>query len=553
MLGCRVFRSSSVLSVIAFATLFTGPAFAAETIIPLSGTVPAGGPDHFFVPFDVPTGTLEIEVRHSADASSDVLDWGLLSPTGARGWGGGNSEPAIVNADAASRSYLAGPIGVGEWRVVVGKAKIVTDPSTYQLEVVLRDEITLAPQPERAPYQSATLTAETRWYAGDFHVHSRESGDARPDLDEVATFAEMRGLDFVEITDHNVDSTLDFLVDAQSRHPDLLLMPGVEFTTYAGHANGIGATEWVDHKIGQPGVTIHDAAQQFADQGAIFSINHPALDLGDLCIGCFWDHDLDPGLVGAVEIATGGLEPFGDTFSDEAIAFWDDLCDLGFHVVPIGGSDDHNAGVDLNPFQSPIGDATTMVEAESLSRESLLAGIREGRTVVKLQGPGDAMVIIDTDMRSGDSVTAHDPNITVEVTGAAAGDHVRIIEDGVSVATFPLENANESVTYAMTTTPDVESRVRAELWVGGARRVVTAHLWVTGEEPGSSGETGDPCSDSCAGCSVLPGRPAPRCSPGLCSCVSSAAPGGTGAVNLLWLMLVVPLARRRRTARPVVA
>ena len=27
---------------------------------------------------------------------------------------------------------------------------------------------------------------------------------------------------------------------------DFLLFPGVEFTTYQGHANGIGATKWVE-------------------------------------------------------------------------------------------------------------------------------------------------------------------------------------------------------------------------------------------------------------------------------------------------------------------
>jgi hypothetical protein len=80
----------------------------------------------------------------------------------------------------------------------------------------------------------------------------------------------------------------------------------MEFTTYQGHANAIGSIRWVDHKIGQPGVTIERAVAAFREQGALFSIIHPTLDIGNACIGCAWKHDVDPFLVDAVEIATGG-------------------------------------------------------------------------------------------------------------------------------------------------------------------------------------------------------------------------------------------------------
>src|SRR5690606_556496 len=195
---------------------------------------------------------------------------------------------------------------------------------------------TLAPQPERQPYVPSTpLRDEPGWYAGDVHVHSQESGDARPPLDEIGTFARDQGLDFLVISDHNVHTALDFLGDVQPRHPELLFVPGVEFTTYAGHGNGIGATSFVDHKIGQPGVTIEGAVQGYHDQDALFVVNHPTLELGALCIGCAWDHELDPAMIDAIEIATGGLEPFAAQYTETAIAWWDELCDQGLHVVPL--------------------------------------------------------------------------------------------------------------------------------------------------------------------------------------------------------------------------
>jgi hypothetical protein len=125
-------------------------------------------------------------------------------------------------------------------------------PARYHIEIVLRTAPTLPAQPERRPYAHVpALATGPRWYAGDFHVHSRESGDASPTLDEVATFARGRGLDFVELSEHNTVSQLDLLAAAQARHPALLFVPGSEVTTYGGHANAIGATRWVDFRVGR--------------------------------------------------------------------------------------------------------------------------------------------------------------------------------------------------------------------------------------------------------------------------------------------------------------
>ncbi|HEY8376277.1 MAG TPA: PHP domain-containing protein, partial [Nannocystis sp.] len=197
-------RALASRALLALALLAPARARAGETTHEIMGQVPEDSLDHFFVPFDVPPGTVEIEIAHDDLSADNVLDWGLLDPDGAfRGWGGGNSENAIVGEAAASRSYVPGPILPGTWRVVVGKAKIAQPPGQYLITVTLRDVATLPPQPERAPYRPGDLGGGPRWYAGDFHVHSRESGDAAPDLDAIADFARSRGLDFVVVNDHN--------------------------------------------------------------------------------------------------------------------------------------------------------------------------------------------------------------------------------------------------------------------------------------------------------------------------------------------------------------
>ena len=89
--------------------LFPRGAQAGEQIVPLVGEVVAGPPDHVLVPFEVPEGIAELEVRHDDQSADNILDWGLVDPDGFRGWGGGNDEPAVVGVDAASRKVAPRP------------------------------------------------------------------------------------------------------------------------------------------------------------------------------------------------------------------------------------------------------------------------------------------------------------------------------------------------------------------------------------------------------------------------------------------------------------
>lgn len=465
--------------VVACVTLLPSVALAGEQVLVFDGEVEPGGLDHEFVEFEVPEGIVEIEVRHDDMSEANILDWGVYDAEAFRGWGGGNSEPAVIGIDAASRSYVPGAIEAGTWRVVIGKAKIVESPAPYHIEVVLRGTATLEPQPERMPYAPVEpLSTEARWYAGDFHVHSRESGDASPPIDEIATFARGRGLDFVELSDHNVVTQSDFIGAAQPDHPELLLLPGMEYTTYAGHGNAVGATVWVDHKIGQPDVTIDGAIAAIHDQGALISINHPVLAVGDICIGCAWEHEVDPLSIDAVEIATTGLDAGGALFTEMAIEYWDELCDAGSHAAAIGGSDDHSAGTSEGVFSSPIGDPTTMVYATELSVAAILEGVRTSRTVVKLQGPGDPMIeLLPSRDRVGDTIFADTPvTYDVVVTGGE-GLQVHAVRDGVEGSAVDIDADPFMWSFDHESPDDGETRVRVEVVDGADRRVVTSHVW----------------------------------------------------------------------------
>jgi predicted metal-dependent phosphoesterase TrpH len=431
--------------------------------------VPEGSETHFFLDFEVPEGIVEIEVQHDDLSAENTLDWGLDDPNGFRGWGGGNPEPPIVGIEAASRSYVPGPIPAGTWRVVVGKAKIVETPARYEVDILLRTEATLPPQ-ARARYEDpGVLDGEARWYAGDFHVHSRESGDANPTIEEALQFAQGVGLDFIMVSEHNTNSGLTLYASVQPDFPKLLIVPGVEWTTYAGHANALGATEWVDHKIGVEGVTAAGAIEAYHDQGALFSINHPTVPGGTLCIGCPWEIDVDPTTIDGVEVQSGIWD---------AIDYWEQMCAEGSHAAAIGGSDDHSGGQATGALDSPIGTPTTMVLAERLSIDAILEGVRRGRTVVKINGIHGPM--LETELsgeRIGDTVFADTATLSVVVTNGE-GQTLQVIKNGAVIERIPISDDPFEHQTSVTAPSEGEDRYRHQVVIGNTEQAVGSYVWL---------------------------------------------------------------------------
>lgn len=551
MLVCMTTRMTVRHALVFLSTLvIAGSAITAraDSTVLLEGEVPTEG-DYFVLPFEVPAGTNEIEIRHDDLSETNILDWGLFAPEGFRGYGGGNTEAAITSVTAASRSYLPGPITAGTWRVYVGKARVTELPARYCVEILLRDVATLTPQPERTPYVApAALSSEARWYAGDFHVHSRESGDATPAMDDVLTFAESRGLSFVMLSEHNTTSQLELYADVQARHPNVLLIPGAEMTTYQGHGMSMGGTRWIDHRLGHEGLTIDAIIADIHDDGALFSINHPALDIGDLCIGCGWRAMAAPEGIDAMEIQTGAYSVTGRLFFRSATTMWEELVLAGHHVAAIGGSDDHRAGTGTERFDSPIGSPTTMVFARELSVDAILEGVRRGRTVVKLEAPSDPMIeLVASDLAEGeDTIVADRTVIVARITGVTEPTLLRFVRDGVQGPAITVTGPSfehEEVVIAGAE----ESAIRAQLVIGGQPRVVTSHVFLRpatagGPDAGLASDAGhDASAPEDAAVAEDAGTSPPSAG---CGCRATRTP--RSLVGLGMFVLFGALLRRRR-------
>src|SRR3569623_1742435 len=401
------------------------------------GDVTAAGGDYVDVPVAVPAGAVECDIAHTDGSDCVILDWGVWNADGSfRGWGGGNTEDAIIGGDQSSRSYLPGPLPAGTYTVGIGKAKL--DPTTgghYSIDVTCSDTATL-PVEAKASYMPVTLSNERRWYKGDFHVHSVESGDAKATFDQIVTLAKSRGLDFVNLSDHNTVSQQALIEAQQASYGDFLFLRGAEITTYSGHGNGVGISSYVDHRLGYNGRTVKGIVDDVGALGGIFIVNPPRLDLGGSCNGCAWGHvdDTPWDEVSGMELITGNYELGVSAFVPRVLALWDQLEDAGHKIAGIGGSDDHTAGMNEGTAGSSIGSPTTRVLADNLSEAAIIDAVKHGRTIVNLRGPDDP----DVDFAAGsaeigDTINVATAAFQVHVVGCS-GNFVDLVRDGKTPA-----------------------------------------------------------------------------------------------------------------------
>ena len=490
----------------------------------LEGDVPAAGGDYLAVTFDVPAGTQEIRVAHSDGSATDILDWGVWSPDGFRGWGGSLGDDAVIGIDQSSRGYLPGPITPGTWTVVVGKAQLDADGGHYAIDVTCNPTQSLPVLP-KAPFSPVVLATARAWYRGDFHVHSEQSGDASASFDQISVLARQQRLDFLNLSDHNTVSQHALVAAYQAAHPDLLILRGAEITTYAGHGNAVGLHAYVDHRIGYQGRTIGGVLDDVAAQQAIFIVNHPRLELGTACIGCAWHHDdTDWSKVAGLEIITGNWNIGVNSFVPLAIAMWDGLLDQGHRIAAIGGSDDHTAGQNEGPTGSPVGSPTTRVLADNLGEAAIIDAVRRGRTIVQLRGPDDPVVDATMATATGGSAEIGDDidgidrvRVAVHVTGGS-GSFAQLWRNGAQVGDS-IAIAGDDVTVELDDMPGPgDFRYRVELVQGASQRVVvTSHFYVHAIAPADAG----------------------------CGCRTGGDPR-----QLAWLAIALLALRRRRRAIP---
>ncbi|MFF1490848.1 CehA/McbA family metallohydrolase [Streptomyces sp. NPDC058304] len=428
----------------------------------LTGTIPPGAPDFVEIPLDVPRGVRELRVAYTygkppvpPGTPGNALDMGIfdqhgtaLGGRGFRGWSGGARSEFFLRADDATPGYVPGPIEADRWHILLGPYTVA--PQGLPYEITARFTFGDPGRTPRPVYPPQRACGRGRaWYRGDCHIHSVHS-DGRRTPAEIAGLARAAGLDFINSSEHNTHSAHAAWADALS--PDLLILTGEEITTRTGHVLAVGTDPgtFVDWRYRAREGRFGRFARAIRGAGGLVVPAHPHAT----CIGCAWKFGF--GEADAVEVWNGPWTPDDEV----SLASWDATLRGadGERWLPAVANSDHHRDPDR------IGGPQTVVLAEDLTREAVLAGIRAGRSYAA----ESAQVTVGFEAFGGRGERAGigerlrvapdaDVLIRLTVTGAP-GCELRLITDQGLAVTAP-----DATTLEWHTTPARSAYVRAEV------------------------------------------------------------------------------------------
>jgi hypothetical protein len=342
------------------------------------------------------------------------------------------------------------------------------------------------------------------WLAGDFHVHTTYSHDvwSGPGDDntteedfytlgwtpaEQIQLAETRQLDFVALTDHN---RIDALRDAGYQSQKLVLVPGYEHSLSGGHA-GVFVPSLADlpdlirNDDGSTGFPGDEGIRRFLslvhERGGVTVLNHPTSD------GANWTYNPAASLgFDAVEAWNGRWQqraetvPFSYSDNYKAVPWWEQNFLPHRHIGITGGSDNHWRSVTA---AAGVGQPTTWVYARDRAPQSIIDGIRAGRTFVSAEPPlhrGPQLFLEAGHAMVGGAVTpleAVDVRVRVEL---GSGQRVRLISTGQVVGEWLM--VSPSAEFEARVVLPVGGWLRAELLVDAGYLVtaVTSPIWAEG-------------------------------------------------------------------------
>ena len=421
------------------------------------------------LPFAVPPHTARIDVRYSYGSAvrgdlcvtdGDTVDIGIFDPRGAsfmtagfRGWSGSARDHFFISPQAATPGYVAGTIQPGTWHLCLGAYQIAEAGCPYRVEITLT--IDEAEHPSASLPARLELSTQPRpdavrksgWYRGELHCHTHHSdGDSSPQA--LVKRAEALGLDFLAITDHNTLSHQVELADAQTR---LMLIPGVEVTTYRGHWNLWGAGPWIDFRV-QSAADMQAAVDAALQAGYLISCNHPRP------FGPEWAYPEVQGFH-CIEVWNGPWP----LMNEAALAYWEAQLRRGRRCTAVGGSDCHFLA---REHPAELGSPTTFVYCPgSPSPAKLLDGLREGHAFISESPYGPEVYLSAQHAVMGDVLLSSDDRVTFRLhVRGALGKLLQLVTTAGVVYQVTLDDDEwqASISLDVRHTPYVRAQVVSE-------------------------------------------------------------------------------------------
>jgi predicted metal-dependent phosphoesterase TrpH len=194
----------------------------------------------------------------------------------------------------------------------------------------------------------------------ELHVHSAHSYDGRDPVADLLERAVEVGLDAIAITDH--DTIEGSLAAAElAAEYGLVVIPGMEVTSDAGHVLALGVTELVP-----PDLSFGETIDRIHDLGGIAVVPHPFQESRSGVLANIAPDEL---------VAADAIEVYNSRLltgrANRKAARW-----ARRNNVPMtAGSDAH--------ISEMVGQATTTVGTDERSVDAILEAICDGRTTVE--------------------------------------------------------------------------------------------------------------------------------------------------------------------------
>lgn len=205
------------------------------------------------------------------------------------------------------------------------------------------------------------------------HLHTLHS-DGKDSVAAMFEACRSAGYDAVALTDHNTLSGVPEAAEVAHRL-GLILVPGVEVTTFRGHAVALGihhVPEWRDLEARG----MDALAAEIRAEGGVLSVAHAAALGSPICSGCGWDWPIEPASIDLWEIFNSpGVEVELD------LAMWQQLLERGGRIAPAAAGDVHSKAAAAR--QRPA----IHVYARERSVAGVLEALRQRRVVASAGAP----------------------------------------------------------------------------------------------------------------------------------------------------------------------
>lgn len=286
--------------------------------------------------------------------------------------------------------------------------------------------------------------AERKWFKGDTHLHTSNSFDGYYTKGQLVEKCKNIGLDFMIITDHNVNS-----VDKSYYDGDMLVIQGQELTDEPGHVNVWGKKVPLD-----PPYTLETAEDYkkiidlCVEAGATISMNHP------FCSNCPFLLDMEAYPFDCVEV--WNTIQHSDNIKNRD--WWVNQLLKGNRIGAVGGSDYHKDQAGIPLLAMP----TTHVLAEEKTEEAILRAMREGRSVVTNKPDSSMIYLTCGDAQIGDTVKlSENKTVTVSVDNLKRGHRVIVYNNEKVIFDY---KATKNIKHFISTAEIEETGfVRAEI------------------------------------------------------------------------------------------